>query len=75
MQLFHCEFYEIFKNTYVIEHLWTAASRHKEVFWKKVFFLASRPEVFCEKGVPKIFVKNLQEKNCIGVSFLTKLQC
>ena len=30
-QVFSCEFYEIFKNTFFTEHLWTTASRNQTI--------------------------------------------
>ena len=63
--MFSCEFCELFKNTCFVEDLQTAGFETPG--------RSSHPEVFCEKGVLKIW-ENSQEDTCARVSFLIKLQ-
>ena len=63
--VFSCEYCEIFRNTCLEEHLWTAASR--------VFLLEA---VVQRCSVKKVFLKisqNSEESTCDRVSFLVKI--
>ena len=63
-QMFSCEYYEVFKNTFFTEHLWTTASK----FFgnqRRFSFLYSRSMV----GSYKIFLKSKKEALTIQNSF------
>ena len=40
-QVFSCEFCEIFKNTFFVEHLRTAASNHCQLIFVNIHFFSS----------------------------------
>ena len=71
-QVFSCEFYEIFKNTFFTEHLRTTASDDIYALLLLLTEAATRG-VLCKKVFLEIS-QNSQENTCARVSFLIKLQ-
>ena len=62
-RLQHCE---VFKNTYFEKHMWAAAFKNQHLNDK---FTSSRPEVFCENGVPRNFAKFTVKHLCQSLLF------
>ena len=72
-QLFSCEFYEISKNNFFTEHLWTTASK----FVTEMLIFSSGSQMFFKIGVLKNFaiLEPFSNNKIAGLSFNTYGGC
>ena len=61
--MFFCEFYKMFMNTHLKEHLQTAALKNWE------YFISSKVSV-CKKCVPKNFTKFTEKQLCLSLFWI-----